>query len=175
VQQALAIAGTQRGITDAVRRDMLRYGVLCAALVGCVDEPELSTVEQDIDLYCPSVPRSPVTTYRGISGSYVRLGLSEIGEPLRLSLVAEQDDPEARGTFTGLYTGENGLPASYAGTFAALPDNPAIGPVIAFDSNTDGEFDDAYFVLGISRSFGRVRGLCLGGAEHPFQLTRSFY
>ena len=154
---------------------MLRFVVLCAALTACVDDPELSSVEQDVNLYCPGVTTTGVTTYRGLSGTYVRLGLSSPGEPLRLTLVAEQDDTDARGTFTGLYTGTNGLPASYAGRFGALADNPAIGAFFALDTNRDGAWDDSYFVLGITRSFGTVRALCLAGDTHPFQLSRSYY
>jgi hypothetical protein len=154
---------------------MLRYVVLCAALAACVDDPELSSVEQDVNFYCPGVTTTGVQTYRGLTGTYVRLGLSAPGEPLRLSLVAEQDDTDARGTFTGLYTGENGLPASYAGRFGALADNPAIGAFLALDTNSDEAWDDSYFVIGITRSLGRVRALCLVGEGQPFQLSRTLY
>ncbi len=153
---------------------MLRFIALCAVLGACTDEPEHDSIAQDIDLYCPGVTTSGVATYRGLTGTYVRLGLSQPGEPLRLSLVAERDDTDARGTFTGLYTSENGLPASYAGIFAALADNPAIGAILSLDIDENGEWDDTYFVLGVTRSLGRVRALCLAGAEHPFQLGRAY-
>jgi hypothetical protein len=154
---------------------MIRYLILCAALAACVDDPEVSAVEQDIALYCPGVTTTGVTTYSGLSGTYVRLGLSTAGEPLRLTLIAEQDGYDARGTFTGLYTIESGLPAAYAGRFGALGDNPAIGAFFALDTTRDGEWDEAYFVLGITRYLGRVRALCLVGDEHPFQLSRTLY
>lgn len=121
---------------------MIRSLALCAVLTACVDEPTTNVVEQDIDLYCPGVTTTGVSTYRGLSGTYVRLGLSAPTEPLRLTLVAERDDTDARGTFTGLYTGELGLPASYAGAFAALADNPAIGAIFALDVDSDGEWDE---------------------------------
>lgn len=116
-----------------------------------------------------------VPTYRGLSGTYARIGQTEIAEPVSITFRAELDHPDARGTFIGIRTGDNGLPESYAGRFAALADNPAIGPAFALDVGTDGEFEHFYFVLGIRRSFGLVRALCLGGAERPFMLQRATF
>lgn len=133
------------------------------------------SLDQLIAIYCPGVERR-VPTYRGISGTYQRLGLTAIGEPYRLTLDADVDDIDASGTFTGTYTGPAGTPVPYDGEFAALSDNPAIGPAIAFDIDPDVEgFEDVYFVLGIRRSFGLVRSLCLGGEERPFLLARSYF
>jgi hypothetical protein len=133
------------------------------------------SLDQLIAIYCPGVERR-VPTYRGLSGTYQRLGLTTVGEPYRLTLDADVDDLDASGTFTGTYTGTDGTPVPYDGEFAALADNPAIGPAIAFDIDPDAEgFEDVYFVLGIRRSFGLVRSLCLGGEERPFLLARSYF
>jgi hypothetical protein len=124
--------------------------------------------------YC-GMTRDGITTYRGLTGTYQRLGLTAVDEPLRLSLVATQDDPFARGTFTGSYRTAAGGTAAYAGRFMAIPDNPAIGAALALDTNADGENDKLYFVLAIRRSFGQVRGLCLAGADRPFLLSRTLF
>ena len=158
-------------------------------MAACATEPEplvLDELEQDINLppdedldrlifqYC-AMTRDGVTTYKGLSGTYQRMGLTAPGEPLRLRLVATQDDPNAEGTFTGTYKTETGATASYAGNFAAIPDNPAIGAALALDTSSDREYDELYFVLAIRRSFGVVRGLCLAGAERPFLMSRTYF
>ncbi|MBA3458866.1 MAG: hypothetical protein H0T46_02815 [Deltaproteobacteria bacterium] len=124
--------------------------------------------------YC-GMTRDGVTTYKGLTGTYQRLGLTGSTEPVRLKLLATQDNPDARGTFTGTYRTANGSTAPYAGRFAAIPDNPAIGAAFVLDTNSDGENDKLYFVLAIRRSFGQVRGLCLAGAEHPFLMSRTYF
>jgi hypothetical protein len=134
------------------------------------------TIDQLVALYCPGVVYAAgVPTYKGLTGTYARLGLSANGEPLRVKLAAQKDDPDAYGTFSGTWTGNDGLPVVYAGRFAALPDNPAIGAAIAFDLDAEEGFDEVYFVLGIRRSLGLVRGLCLAGAERPFLLSRTWF
>jgi len=123
--------------------------------------------------YC-GMTRDGITTYRGLTGTYQRLGLTAVDEPVRLAFVATQDDPFARGTFSGAYRTASGT-APYAGRFMAIPDNPAIGAALALDTDSDGENDTLYFVLAIRRSFGQVRGLCLAGADHPFLLSRALF
>jgi len=152
-------------------------------LTACTTEPdpveevatELVSAEAELDQlvlqYC-GMTRDGVTTYRGLAGKYQRLGLTAVDEPVRLALVAVEDDPSAGGTFTGTYRTAHGT-AAYAGRFTAFPDNPAIGAAFALDTNADGENDKLYFVLAIRRSFGLVRGLCLAGANHPFLLSRT--
>lgn len=138
------------------------------------DDPDAPTIDELVAQYCPGITYGTgIPTYKGISGTYARIGLTEISEPVKITFRAEQDHPDARGAFTGIRTGDSGQPESYAGRFAALPDNPAIGPALALDVGADGEFDHVYFVLGIRRSFGLVRALCLGGAERPFLLQRA--
>lgn len=162
--------------------------ILIALLSACTTEPDepLDDVAQDVNFppedeldqlvlqYC-GMTRDGVTTYKGLTGMYQRLGLTGIEEPLRLSLLATKDDPDASGTFSGTYKTRAGSTASYAGRFAAIPDNPAIGAAFVLDTNSDGEYDNLYFVLAIRRSFGLVRGLCLAGADHPFLLSRTFF
>ena len=143
-------------------------------------EPENTDGEPTIDelvaTHCPGVVYADgVKTYKGLTGTYARYGLSAAGEPLRFKLTAQKDDPDAIGTFTGTWTGADGLPVVYAGSFAALPDNPAIGAAIAFDIDAEQGYDKVYFVLGIKRSFGLVRGLCLAGAERPFLMSRTWF
>jgi hypothetical protein len=140
---------------------------------GNTDDGE-AELDQLVLQYC-GMTRDGVTTYKGLSGTYQRLGLTEVDEPLKLKLLATKDDPDAQGTFSGTYTSANGQPAPYAGRFAALPDNPAIGAAFALDINSDGEYDKVYFVLAVRRSFGLVRGICLAGAQHPFLLSRSWF
>lgn len=130
-------------------------------------------LDQQVLQYC-GMTRDGVTTYRGLTGTYVRLGLTAIDEPLRLALVATHDDPDAKGTFTGTYASATGSSA-YAGNFGAIPDNPAIGAAFMLDTNGDHEYDKLYFVLAIRRSFGLVQGLCLEGANHPFLMARSYF
>ncbi|CAN5910507.1 hypothetical protein BH11MYX3_BH11MYX3_47210 [soil metagenome] len=136
--------------------------------------PPEEQLEQLVLQYC-GMTRDGVPTYRGLTGTYQRLGLNGTDEPVRLKLVATQDVTDAKGTFTGTYTTATGATAPYAGRFAALPDNPAIGAAFVLDTNSDGENDKLYFVLAIRRSFGLVRGLCLAGASHPFLLSRSYF
>lgn len=124
--------------------------------------------------YC-GMTRDGVTTYRGLTGTYQRMGLTGVDEPLRLALVATQEDPYAKGTFTGTYKTAAGTTALYAGSFMAIPDNPAIGAAFALDTDGNGENDKLYFVLAIRRSFGLVRGLCLAGADHPFLMARTLF
>lgn len=132
-----------------------------------------STFDELMATYCPGMSQTSIPNYRGISGTYVRYGMTEPTEPLNITFRAERDDSDAVGTFSGLYTTESGLPASYAGRFSALPDNPAIGPALGLDVGGDGNFDHTYFVIGLRRSFGAVRSICLWGAQHPFMLTRA--
>ena len=151
----------------------------CATEPESVDEiaqelaDESPTLEELMAQYCPGITPSGISDYRGISGTYARVGVTVPTEPVRLTLRAERDASDAVGTFSGIQTGANGLPASYAGRFSALPDNPAIGPVLGLDVGGDGAFEYTYFVLGLRRSFGVVRGICLWGSEHPFMLTRA--
>lgn len=155
----------------------MRLALVLFALTACATEPEAeisqATTEQELDQlvlqYC-GMTRDGVTTYRGLTGTYQRLGLPAAGEPVRLTLVAMHDDPDAKGTFTGTFGA-----ASYAGRFGAIPDNPAIGAAFMLDTNSDGEYDKLYFVLAIRRAFGLVQGLCLEGADHPFLMARSYY
>lgn len=153
----------------------------CATEADPVDEvsqeiefPPEEELDQLVRQYC-AMSRDGVTTYKGLSGTYQRLGLTAVDEPVRLKLVATQDDPDANGTFTGTYKTATGSAAPYAGKFAALPDNPAIGAAFVLDTTSDGEFDKLYFVLAIRRSFGQVRRLCLAGAEHPFLMSRTYF
>jgi len=154
---------------------MLRYLALCSVLTACAVEPELDEVEQNLTLECPGIVTEGAQTYRGLTGTYQRLGLPAVGEPLRLTLLAERDESDAVGAYTGFYTSESGIAAPYVGRFAALPDNPALGAVLALDVDADGRYDQTYFVLGTTRSFGRVRSLCLGGGARPFLMTRTLY
>jgi hypothetical protein len=158
--------------------------LLFLVIAACATEP-LDEASQDINFppeeeldqlvlqYC-GMTRDSVTTYKGLTGTYQRLGLTGDDEPLRLSLVTTTDEPQTKGTFSGTYKTRTGV-ASYAGTFGALPDNPAIGAAFLLDTNSDGEYDKLYFVLAIRRSLGLVRGLCLAGADHPFLLSRSYF
>lgn len=155
-------------------------------IAACATEPDpVDNVEQDINFppeeeldqlvlqYC-GMTRDGVPTYKGLTGTYQRLGLTAVDEPLRLTLLATQDEPDAKGTFSGTYKTRTGV-APYAGRFGAIPDNPAIGAAFLLDTSSDGEYDHLYFVLAIRRSLGLVRGLCLSGADHPFLLSRSYF
>ena len=156
----------------------MKPALILVAFTACATEPEAevsqATTEQELDQlvlqYC-GMTRDGVTTYQGLTGTYRRLGLTVAGEPLRMTLVAPHDDPDAKGTFTATF----GAGTTYAGRFGAIPDNPAIGAAFMLDTNGDGEYDKLYFVLAIRRAFGLVQGLCLEGADHPFLLARSYY
>lgn len=150
----------------------------CAVLDDDGDESDASLATADLATTpCPGIDTSSgVPTYRGLAGAYVRYSLPATGEPLRLSLVTTVDDPDAAGTFTGLRTTASGLPSTYHGTFRALADNPAIGPVLALDTTGDGVLDESYFVLGLARRItGAVSRLCLAGGAAPFVMIRSAF
>lgn len=134
--------------------------------------------ETQLAFYCPGIDRAAgVPTYRGLTGSYVRLGLPAPEEPYRLSFATTADDPDAVGTFAGLRANAYGTLLPYAGTFRAITDNPAIGAALGLDVGADGRFDETYFVLGLRRSLSglTISSICLTGREHPFLLTRTFF
>jgi hypothetical protein len=177
-----------RGISDAVQPSM-KLLVLIATIfmAACTTEPDpVDELAQEINFppeeqleqlvlqYC-GMTRDGVTTYKGLTGTYQRMGLTGVDEPVRLKLVATQTDPDAKGTFTGTYKTATPGTATYAGRFGAIPDNPAIGAAFLLDTNSDGEYDKLYFVLAIRRSLGLVRGLCLAGADHPFLMSRTIF
>lgn len=144
-----------------------------AELAQDVVLPPASEVDQLVLQYC-GMTRGDITTYDGFSGKYQRLGLTAVDEPTRLEFAATVDDPNAEGTFKGTYKTGTGSTAAYAGNFAAIPDNPAIGAALALDFDDDLRYDKVYFVLALRRSFGVVRGLCLAGADRPFLLSRTY-
>jgi hypothetical protein len=154
---------------------MLRTLALCAGLTACVDDPTVGQTAQDLEIYCPGMTTSGIQTYRGLSGTYRRMNLPVAGEPLRLTLLADAEEPNPHGTFTGTRTTATGAAAPYAGLFGGLPDNPAIGAAFFLDLDADSEWDELYFVVGSSRLLGHVQSLCLVGADHPFQLSRTLY
>lgn len=129
------------------------------------------TIDQLVALHCPGVVYADgVATYQGLTGTYRRFGAAP-GEITRLVLFAHRDESDAHGTFTGTRA-----PATtFAGRFAAIGDNPAIGAAISFDVGADGTWDEVHFVLGTRRAFGRVAALCLAGADKPFVLTRTLF
>lgn len=130
------------------------------------------TIDELVALHCPGVVYADgVTTYRGLTGTYRRMGITPAGEISKLVLFATRDNPDAQGTFTGTRAPATPL----AGKFAAIGDNPAIGAAISFDFGADGQWDQVHFVLGTRRSFGRVAALCLAGADKPFLMTRSLF
>lgn len=168
---------------------MTRLALLALLFTACATEPDPDPIgevadeisfppEEELRLlvlqYC-GMTRDGVTTYRGLTGTYQRLGLPAIDEPLRLSLVTTQEEPYPTGTFRGTYRAASGAAVPYAGGFMAIPDNPAIGAAFALDTDSDGENDTLYFVLAIRRSLGQVRGLCLAGSDHPFLLSRTLF
>jgi hypothetical protein len=150
----------------------------CATEPETLDEVSQQSTEQELDQlvwqYC-AMTRDGVTTYNGLTGTYQRMGLYGVDEPVRLSLTATDDEHYVRGTFSGTFRAPSGAITAYAGRYGALPDNPAIGAAFMLDTNSDGEYDKLYFVLAMRRSFGQVRGLCLEGAEHPFLLARTYF
>ncbi|HUQ04196.1 MAG TPA: hypothetical protein VM261_16970 [Kofleriaceae bacterium] len=142
---------------------------------GDFDPDEL---EAEIRFYCPGIDRAAgVPNYRGLTGTYVRLGLPSAEEAYRISFASLMDLPYTAGTFSGLRGTAAGTLAPYAGAFRAFPDNPAIGAAFALDVGADGRFDEAYFVLGLRRSLGgtTITGICLAGREHPFLLSRTYF
>src|SRR5262245_56655525 len=116
-----------------------------ATLAACVDVDEdtvtasdelLSTddFESQIAFYCPGIDRAAgVPDYRGLTGTYVRLGFPAVDEPYRLSLAVMPDPNITIGTFAGLRGTSTGALAPYAGAFRAMPDNPAIGAALVLD------------------------------------------
>lgn len=150
----------------------------CATESDPLDDVSQESSEQQLDQlvwqYC-AMTRDGVTSYAGLTGTYQRMGLLGVDEPVRLSLTEIPDEHYVRGTFTGTYKAASGAITPYAGRYGALPDNPAIGAAFMLDTSSDGEFDKLYFVLAIRRSYGQVRGLCLEGANHPFLLSRSYF
>jgi hypothetical protein len=133
------------------------------------------TIQEIVALYCPGVDYDAgVPTYKGLAGTYQRVTLQEPGEPFSLSLFPIVDDPGATGSFTGTKTNSLGFQQPFFGTFYAGPDNPAIGAAFGLDENSDKQLDSVYFVLGLSRSFGRVSEICLAGKKTPVLMTRVF-
>jgi len=169
------------------RARMNHRALLLLLFAGCTELDDetitdelLSTsdFETQIAFYCPGIDRAAgVPGYRGIAGTYVRLGLPAAGEPYRLGLLTTADDPDAIGTFAGLRGTAAGTVAAYAGSFRAIPDNPAIGAAMALDIGADGRFDETYFVLGLRRSFtgATIASICLTGRDHPFLMTRTLF
>jgi hypothetical protein len=134
--------------------------------------------EAQIAFYCPGIDRAAgVPDYRGLTGTYVRLGLPAADEPYRLSLAVVPDPHYTIGPFTGLRGTAAGTVAPYAGSFLAFPDNPAIGAAIILDLGADGRYDETWFTLGLGRSFSglTIQRICLAGREHPFLLTRTYF
>ncbi|KAB2898356.1 MAG: hypothetical protein F9K40_11505 [Kofleriaceae bacterium] len=134
--------------------------------------------ETQLAFYCPGIDRAAgVPTYRGLAGTYVRLGLPAEDEPYRLAFATVVDDPEAVGTFAGLRGTASGTLGPYAGAFRAIPDNPAIGPALGLDVGGDGRYDATHFVLGLRRSLSgaTITRICLSGDEHPFLLVRTYF
>jgi hypothetical protein len=154
---------------------MIRSLAMCVALTACVDGPEVGQLDQDIEIYCPGMTTSGIQTFHGLSGTYRRMNLPFAGEPLRLTLLSDTEEPHPHGTFSGTRATETGGAAPYAGLFGGIIDNPAIGAAFFLDLDADGEWDELYSVIGSSRLLGHVQSLCLVAGGHPFQLSRTLY
>lgn len=157
-----------------MRPGMTRLACLLLAISACAAEspddeivanapPNAETV---IGNYCPGVTGSGVTTYRGLLGNYRRATAPVSGEPTQIYFVPAHDDPDAAGWYASGFR---------AGTFRAIPDNPAIGAALALDTDGDGKLDQTFFVLGLARATTAITALCLVGAGHPFELDRTLY
>jgi hypothetical protein len=177
-----------RRVHSRARMKQLAFACVAFTLSTACTEPDDTTVadellsvddwEAQLRFYCPGIDRAAgVVGYRGLAGTYVRLGLPAADEPYRLSFATVVDDPDAIGTFAGLRATAAGVLVPYAGAFRAIPDNPAIGAALALDIGADGRFDATHFVLGLRRSFSgaAITGICLTGHEHPFLLGRSYF
>jgi len=174
--------GRRTGTLAARPRAVLRIALL-VPVVACAASPD-DTVADELASVAPAPPDpeavaaacpgfdAGASTYRGLAGTYRRFDAAAAGEPIALTFAPFHDDPDAVGTFAGTRAASL---AFYAGAFHALPDNPAIGAIIGFDTNGDGKIDQSLFVLGLRRSAtGAIAGLCLGG-ERPFAMTRSLF
>jgi hypothetical protein len=175
-------AGRDAGTHDAAGAHVLRIAI-SLTIVGCATSPD----DEILDELAAAAPAPPAAdavaaacpgfdagapTYRGLAGTYRRFDVAPAAEPIALMFAPVRDDPDAVGTFAGTRAA---LPAFYAGGFHALPDNPAIGAIIGFDTNADGKIDQSLFVLGLRRSpTGALAGLCLGGVR-PFAMTRTVF
>jgi hypothetical protein len=171
---SLSLAACAAGDDDLAERPLVDD------LAGRLDVPlgaaEVESAKAGAIAQCPLVDTTAgVTSYRGLAGTYRRYGLVPAGEPTKLALSPVVDHPDARGTYTGLRATTTGWPAAIGGAFIALADNPAIGAVLALDTDGNTEPDTTYFVLGLHRNLvGQIDALCLLGAA-PFQMTRSFF
>lgn len=163
-----ACTSLDEGITDD---DVAAAAALAEAPAAGVD------YDAQIALWCPGADRAAgVPSYRGLAGTFTRLGLPAPGEPSKLSFAPTRDEPDAAGAFTGRVGTATGTTRPYAGAFRALPDNPAIGAVIGLDIGGDGTVDQTSFVLALRRSpLGTLTGLCLAGRDHPFLLSRTLF
>lgn len=129
---------------------------------------------------CPGMTQVGIEDYDGIVGYYTRFFPYVSDELITLRIRTVAHDPEWIGV-SGEYTAtvqRDGLYAVEGGTFLAVPNNPAIGPAIAFDIDDDGAVDELYWVLGATRNvFGNIDKLCVGksrsdGSGSPFLLYR---
>lgn len=168
------------------RARMKHLASLLLVFAACTDLDDetvaesLSTddFEAQIAFYCPGIDRAAgVPDYRGLAGTYVRLGLPAADEPYRVSFAITPDPHITIGTFAGLRGTAAGTVTPYAGAFRAFPDNPAIGAALVLDVGADGRYDETWFTLGLGRSFSglTIQRICLAGREHPFLLTRTYF
>lgn len=165
---------------------ILTLSTALIALPGCAELPDDATATDEltatsatadpIATWCPGIDRAAgVPNYRGLAGTYRRVGVAAATEPYQLSLAPTVDTPDADGSFTGYEAGATGWPVRIAGHFHALPDNPAIGAALWLDLGNDDSIDRTYFVLGLRRSASgaTITALCLQGPSHPGLYTRS--
>lgn len=129
---------------------------------------------------CPGVPFSGIEDYAGLTGYYTRSFPHPADELVTLRVLTIEQVPEwigVRGEYRALVR-RDGTYGVEAARYLAVPNNPAIGPVIGFDLDRDDSIDELYWVLGATRNaFGRIDRLCLGksrddGSGAPFLLSR---
>jgi hypothetical protein len=126
---------------------------------------------------CPGmVLGEPITSYRGISGSYLLAGDPAPGQPTELALQAAPG--QTSGTFDATLVSAAGE-STYrrSGIYRAYRQSVLAGASLGLDTNRNGLVDRVYYVLGLARSDGgdEITSMCLApasGGGAPFMLTR---
>lgn len=117
---------------------------------------------------CPGVYVDPdgESAYAGLAGSYTQ-PYPLRGDITQLTLLTAR--PGGGRTVGDHQRSVWGLPR--AGSYSALPSNPAIGAVLGF---SEAGRESTYFVLGVQRLGGKIQALCLAGSQGAaFALRRA--
>ncbi len=131
---------------------------------GETDESEdalTTSLKSAYPFQCPGRGWSnSVTNWDKVRGTYARTTFAPFGEPSWLTIV---DDPSAQNQGKPAYTRTINWSVDTGKVMLGL-DNPAIGPMMAFEDANE-KMKDIYYVLDQRRSAaGKITAICLGKA-----------